>query len=433
MDKSKIPCYGGLILLREKNRFDPMLEKLKRDQDARTSTDWGRVFLFFAGGVVAAFQVGKVPPVLPLLRIELGLSLVMAGWVLSATGILGAFTAPGVGAISDWLGHRRMMSFGLACSALGSFTGSFATTSVVLLGSRFLEGIGYILTAVSAPGLILQVTRKSDVRMAFGVWGSFFPMGASTMMLLAPFLVDLFGWRGLWRINAVLPFTFAILLALATRGLDSHVTRRRNPLKNLVKDIWLTLKTPGPLLLGLCFAAYGFQFVVVAGFLPTLLIEEHGVIPAKAAILSAFVVAMNVPGNLVGGWLLQKGLKRWHLVAGPNLITGLCCFGIYQSGMPLSYSYLLCLVFSGIGGIFPAAALHGAAVNAPTPELVATSQGLLLQGAQLGLLTGPPIAATVVSRSGNWQSASWVLMAVALIVVALSFVLGAVERRKGIE
>ncbi|MGD8227154.1 MAG: MFS transporter [Desulfobacteraceae bacterium] len=410
-----------------------MLEKLKQGQDARASTDWGRVFLFFAGGVVAAFQVGKAPPVLPLLRIELGLSLVMAGWVLSATSILGAFTAPGIGAVSDWLGHRRMMSFGLACSALGSLTGSFATTSVLLLGSRFIEGIGYILIAVSVPGLILQVTRKSDVRMAFGVWGSFMPVGTSTMMLLAPFLVDLFGWRGLWRTNALIPFSFAILLVLATRGLDSHGTRGKNPSKNLIKDVWLTLKTPGPLLLALCFAAYSFQFVVVTGFLPTLLFEEHGVTQVRAAVLSAVVVAINAPGNLFGGWLLQRGVKRWHLVAVANLISGLCCLGIYKTGMPLPSTFLLCLVFSGVGGMFPAAALHGAAVNAPTSELVATSQGLLLQGAQLGLLTGPPIAATVVSRTGDWQSASWVLMAVALLVVALSFVLGAVERRKGIE
>jgi MFS family permease len=410
-----------------------VLEKLKQDQDDRTYTDWGRVFLFFSAGVVAAFQVGKAPPVLPILRLDLGLSLVMAGWVLSATSILGAFTAPGVGAISDWLGHRRMMSFGLACSALGSLVGSFATTSVVLLGSRFLEGIGYILTAVSAPGLILQVTRKSDVRMAFGVWGSFLPVGASTMMLLSPFLVDFLGWRGLWQINAVVPFTFAILLALTTGGLDSHVTRRRNPLKNLIKDIWLTLKTPGPLLLGLCFAAYGFQFVGVTGFLPTLLFEEHGVTQVRAGVLSAIVVATNALGNLFGGWLLQKGVKRWHLVAVANLISGLCCLGIYKTGMPLHSTFLICLVFSGVGGMFPAAALHGAAVNAPTPELVATSQGLLLQGAQLGLLTGPPIVATVVSRTGHWQNASWVLMAAALLVVALSFVLGAVERHRGIE
>jgi hypothetical protein len=146
-----------------------------------------------------------------------------------------------------------------------------------------------------------------------------------------------------------------------------------------------------------------------------LLFEEHGVTQTRAGILSAIVVAVNAPGNLLGGWLLQKGIKRWHLAAVANLIS------------------LLCLVFSGVGGMFPAAALHGAAVTAPTPELVATSQGLLLQGAQLGLLTGPPLVATVVLRTGHWQSASWVLMAAALLVVALSFVLGAVERRNGIE
>ncbi len=409
-----------------------MPQELKQEE-VRLSTDWGRIFLFFAAGVVAAFQVGKAPPVLSLLRMDLGLSLVMAGWVLSATSILGAFTAPAAGAISDRLGHRRMMSFGLGCSALGSLMGSFAPTTAVLLGSRFLEGVGFIGIAVSAPGLILQVTRKSDVRMAFGVWGSFMPAGAATMMLLAPFLVDFSGWRGLWQINAVIPFTFAILLALVTRDLDSHVIRRRNPPNHLIKDIWLTVKTPGPLLLALCFAAYGFQFVVVTGFLPTLLIEEHGVTQVRAALLSAIVVAINAPGNLFGGWLLQRGIKRWHLVAVANLISGLCCLGIYKTGMSLPSTFLLCLVFSGIGGMFPAAALHGAVVHAPAPELVATTQGLLLQGGQLGLLTGPPIVAAVVSHTGLWQSASWVLMAAALLVVALSFGLGAVERRRGIE
>jgi MFS family permease len=411
--------------------MDPIPQELKQEE-VLLSTRWGHVFLFFAAGVVAAFQTGKAPPVLPLLRTDLGLSLVMAGWVLSATSILGAFTAPAVGAVSDWLGHRRMVSFGLGCGALGSLMGSFATTTAVLLGSRFLEGIGYISIAVSVPGLILQVTRKSDVRIAFGVWGSFMPAGASSMMVLAPFLVNLFGWRGLWRINALVPFTFAILLGLATRGLDSHVTPRKNPLKNLIKNIWLTVKTPGPLLLALCFAAYAFQFVVVTGFLPTLLIEVHGVTQVRAAILTAIVVALNALGNLLGGWLLQKGIKRWHLVAVANLISGLCCLGIYKTGMPLSSTFLFCLVFSGVGGMFPAAALHGAAVNAPTPELVATSQGLLLQGSQVGLLIGPPIAATVVSNTGHWQSASWVLMSAALLVVVLSFGLGAEERRRGI-
>ena len=410
-----------------------MLQELTREEGARTSTDWGRVFLLFGAGVVGAFHVGKVPPVLPVLRSDLSLSLVMGGWLLSAISLLGAFTGPAAGAFSDWLGHRRMMSFGLICLALGSLMGSLAPTTALLLATRFLEGIGYIWIVISAPGLILRITRPSHERIAFGIWGSFLPAGASTMMLLAPFLVHLFGWRGLWQVNALVPFAFAILLALATRGLGSSVARKRNLHKNLIKDIWLTVKTPGPLLFALCFAAYAFQFVVVIGFLPTLLFEEHGVTQTRAAIMSAVVVAMNAPGNLLGGWLLQRGVKRWHIVALANLISGLCCLGIYKTGMSLSSMFLLCLIFSGVGGMFPAAALHGTAVSAPTPALVATSQGLLLQGAQVGQLAGPPLVAKVVSHTGQWQSASWVLMAAALLVVALSFGLRAAERHKGIE
>ena len=280
-----------------------------REESARSSTDWGRVFILFGAGVVAAFHVGKVPPVLPLLRTDMSLSLVMGGWLLSAISLLGALTAPAAGAISDWLGHRRMMFFGLICVAIGSLMGSFAATTGLLLGTRFLEGLGYIWIVISAPGLILRITRSSDERIAFGIWGGFLPAGASTMMLLAPFLVDLFGWRGLWQVNALVPFTFAILLALATRGLNSRAARKRNPLKNLIKDIGLTVKTPGPLLFALCFGGYAFQFVVVTGFLPTLLFEEHGVTQTRAAILSAIVVAMNAPGNLFGGVAPAKGRK----------------------------------------------------------------------------------------------------------------------------
>ena len=73
---------------------------------AETRTQWSRLFLLVGVGMVAAFQIGKVPPVLPLLRTDLGLTLLLAGWVLSAFNILGAFLAPVAGAISDWLGHR---------------------------------------------------------------------------------------------------------------------------------------------------------------------------------------------------------------------------------------------------------------------------------------------------------------------------------------
>ena len=52
------------------------------------ATAWPVLALTVGAGVAAAFQVGKVPVALPLLRAELGLDLVTAAWVLS--------TRPGV-------------------------------------------------------------------------------------------------------------------------------------------------------------------------------------------------------------------------------------------------------------------------------------------------------------------------------------------------
>ena len=399
---------------------------------AETRTQWSRLFLLVGVGMVAAFQIGKVPPVLPLLRTDLGLTLLLAGWVLSAFNILGAFLAPVAGAISDWLGHRRLVLFGLGCMAVSSLVGSFAQRPSLLLETRFFEGLGYIFVIVSAPGLIIKVVNHQDMRVAFGVWGSFMPAGGAMIMILAPLLLAGFGWRGLWRINAGLLFAFMIWLAWTTQDLTGRNSRHKFSAHRLLNDIWLTLKTPGPVLLALCFGSYAFQFLVVMGFLPTLLIEEQGLNQGLAAVLSAIALAGSVPGNLLGGWLLQRGVNRWILIAAASATMGICTFGIFSGGINLLFRYMASIVFMGIGGILPAAVIHGAISHAPSRELVATSNGILMQGAQIGLLAGPPIVAAVVSHKGDWQIAPWVLAAVALIGVGLSLGLRSLEKRKNI-
>ena len=87
------------------------------------------------------------------------------------------------------------------------------------------------------------------------------------------------------------------------------------------------------------------------------------------------------------------------------------------------------IVFMGVGGMLPTAVIFGAVAHAPSRELVATSNGILMQGAQFGLFTGPPIVAAAVAYSGDWQIASWVLAVVALIGVGLAFGLRSLELR----
>ena len=62
----------------------------------------------FAGGV-AALQVGKLPPALPALQAELGLTLVQSGFLLSMVQLAGMSLAVFMGLWADGMGLRRSM------------------------------------------------------------------------------------------------------------------------------------------------------------------------------------------------------------------------------------------------------------------------------------------------------------------------------------
>ncbi|MGD9125004.1 MAG: MFS transporter [Desulfarculaceae bacterium] len=390
------------------------------------ATRWFRVILLVGAGVVAAFQVGKVPPVLPLLRTELGLTLVLAGWVISAFNALGIILGPTAGVLADWLGHRRLILGGLICLALNSFLGSLAQGPALLLLSRFGEGLGYVLVLVSVPSLVVRVTQAQDLRLALGIWGAFMPAGMSTMLVISPWLAEVWDWQGVWQANGVFLLGYASALAWFTRDLGNTSQRNVQP-KALLGNIFKTMTSPGPALVALCFGSYSLQYLSVFGFLPTLLIEDMGLSPGRAALLTALAVAANVPGNLAGGWLMQRGLRSSTLMALVCVIIGSCSFGIFTGLLPFLLRFLLCVVFSMAGGMLPAASMVAAVVLAPRPDLVATSNGVILQGAQLGSMAGPPLLAMIVSTSGGWDTAPWLLAASACLGIILSFILRAVE------
>jgi MFS family permease len=139
------------------------------------------------------------------------------------------------------------------------------------------------------------------------------------------------------------------------------------------------------------------------------------------------MVAMNVPGNLSGGWLLHRGLRRSRLVVSAIVIMGLCSLAIYSASLPFFVRYLACLAFSGCGGVLPASLMSGVPVHAPQPRLVGTTNGLVVQGSNLGQVIGPPALALIVSATGAWEGASWFLGGVALVGLFLAFCLARLE------
>lgn len=374
------------------------------------------VLALVLGGVVAALHVGKVPPALGLLRADLNLDLVAAGFVVSTFNVLGMTLGLLAGVVADRLGRRRLILLGLGALVLGGVGGAASSGLAALLASRLLEGLGFMAVAVSSPALVLAASARRSRALTLSLWSVFMPVGMALAMALSPAVLDAIGWRGLWLGMAGGALVCAGLLARAT----AEPAATTQPARSRPAPSWHVLRDsvtrPALLLLGFTFGAYAFQWIAVMVWLPTFLPQALGVQGPTAALLSALVVVLNAPGNMAGGWLLRRGVAASRLVVLSSLAMALCATGLFLPLLADGARFALVLAFSFTGGLIPAALFSTVPAEAPSPRHLAAANGILLQGSNLGQFLGPPtVAAAVTAAGGAWQGAlPPVLLAAAL-------------------
>ena len=182
------------------------------------ATRWTYVGLLLACGIGASMQVGKVPPALGFIQRDLHLGLVAAAWVISMFSVVGASLGCLAGSVVDRLGPHRAAAGGLICIAAASLAGSFAPVPWVLLVSRALEGMAFVLVVVAIPSLLVASASETDRRFVPALWGIYMPTGMAISLATAQPVLRAYGWRVLWQIDA------AVLLLL---GLGLLVTPAR--------------------------------------------------------------------------------------------------------------------------------------------------------------------------------------------------------------
>jgi cyanate permease len=181
-------------------------------------------------------------------------------------------------------------------------------------------------------------------------------------------------------------------------------------------------------LLAFALASFTIQHFALIIWLPTFLQEQRSLSPLAVSLLSCMMVLANVPGNLLGGSLLQRNFRRGSLIAFASLVTGLCGIGIFLDAFPDSIRYGLCVLLSFTGGLIPAAVLSASASLACTPKQIGKLQGLFNQVGNIGPFFAPPLIAMLVAASGLWRDALIVTGCAAVVGVILGVVIRRLER-----
>ena len=374
--------------------------------------------------MICGAYMTKVAPALPLQRAEFGLTLVASGFIATAFNVMGGLAGILAGTMCDRYGYRRLGLIGLAILAFAGLLGAAARDFPVLLATRFLEGIGFILFTVSGSALIASAAEgPRDRARALGLWAAYMPAGGGIALLIAPPVIAAWGWRGLW---VMLALAAAASFALAARYAPSPKHGGIASLRLLAES----LARPGNLALAVLFAFYVSQWASVMVWLPTFLVDERGASPAAAAFLTALMVLANAPGNVAGGWLLSHGVRRGPMVIAASAIMALCSAGMLGPWLPDTARYLLCLAFSACAGVIPGAIFSGLPVHAKTPQHISTANGMVLQTSQAGQFVGPLALAWLASHYGGWGATLWAMLAFAAGAALCGFALMRIERDK---
>jgi EmrB/QacA subfamily drug resistance transporter len=151
-----------------------------------------------------AFLDGSIVNVaLPAIQRDLGGGLSAQQWVVDAYLLTLGSLILIAGSLSDLLGRKRILTFGLIGFGVASLLCAVAPNSTALILFRALQGIAGALLVPSSLAIIISTFSGPSQGKAIGTWTAWTGISFVIGPLLGGFLVDTASWRWIFAINVV--------------------------------------------------------------------------------------------------------------------------------------------------------------------------------------------------------------------------------------
>ena len=180
--------------------------------------------------VAYAFSFQIIPPLIPSILSEFGISNAEAGLLMSIVLVPGLILSILVSLAIGKLGVKRIILFSLLLVVLGTLVSASSSSYVLLLLGRFILGLGGAIILPATPTIIAQWFEKKELGKAMGIFAINMPL-ATVFALPAASMLAGIGWRNALYLSAALgvfaTLTFAILFKERSVDLEEGVSIRK--------------------------------------------------------------------------------------------------------------------------------------------------------------------------------------------------------------
>lgn len=360
---------------------------------------------------IGPFAIDMYLPALPAIGQSLGAEVGAVQWSLTAF-----FLALGVGQllygpVSDMLGRKPPLYFGLGLFTLASVGCALATDIDTLVALRFVQGLGAAAGMAIPRAVVRDLHTGTEAARLMSLLMLVFSVSPILAPLAGSALIAVTGWRGVfWAV--ALAATAGLALVFTTLSETRPVSERvQSSLASALRAYGLLLRDRhylGLVFIGGC-AMSGF-FVYLASS-PFVLINHYGLTPTQYSLAFsvnavAFIGASQLTGALGERFGLVRVVKAAASASGAVMLVLL---GYYLAGgdrlAVLIVLYFIASAFMGL--VIPTTSVlaleqHGA-IAGTASALLGTLQ-MLTGAAAMGVVglfsSGQPLPMVVGMAAG---------------------------------
>ncbi len=354
-------------------------------------------------------------PALPLFAVHLGATSPEIGWVVMASTVSGILISLPAGALSDFIGRRRLLFAALIIFATAPFLYLSVGNVQELVLVRFYHGFATAIFGTVASAWIASHYVKDRAQM-LSTYSSITIAGRSVAPFLGGTLISLAGFHAVYLACAAGGILALALGMFLPRDSEKPPPRSHVQTWSALHDaLAATLRNGTLLSVSTTEAAQYFVFGSVEAFL-AVYAETCGIVAWKiGVILGIQLVCVALVKPLMGHISDRVGRRPTILVGLVTAMIGVALLPLFTSPLPLA---VLSLVFGA--GFASVTSSTGALVgDLGNQERLGTSMGVLRTTMDIGQAAGPVITGAVIGVGGF--TTGFEMLAVLLLATALWF------------
>ena len=381
---------------------------------------WLGLGVLYLGLMSMGAMFHLIPPILPRVIDDLGLSHGQAGMLMALFALPGIFLSLGSGWLVDRFGARIVGALGIMLMGGATVALSRGDGYSMILLARLFTGVGAVIGVVAMQRMVTRLFQGRPLGLPTGISGSAVPLGIIVIYNAAGPLAESLGWRAVPLRAGLVCIAVSVVFFLAGRLLfnrQSDDQATRSVMKEIqrpdgMKVIWIA---------GLIWFFINGAMTAFLTFAPDHYLEMGFGLKERGLFTSIPMWCSASLGPIIGLLADRFGGKPAFLAAGMGLLTLSLTMVAFNGASPL-------VLGLGLGA---AMALVVTPLLSMPGELLPPSHhgrgfGILSTCANGGIFIVPPIAGLVRDGSGG---SFWTFVMTAGLAMAGVFVAGLLHRQ----